>query len=161
MRKSKPYLIWLILLIALLLSLVPLPSWVGWLKPSWVLLVLVFFAWTVPQKVSVGHAFVLGILLDLCNGTVLGEHALALIPIIYVTVKFHKQLNMFPGMQQIFIILFYSLVYKLIIFITQGLVGEMPHSFLFWLASVVNMVLWPWMFILLRDFTHRYYAEHM
>lgn len=160
MKKRSLYLVWLVMLIALLLTLVPLPAWVGWLRPSWVLLVLVFFAWRMPQRVSVTHAFVLGILLDLINGTVLGEHALALVPIIYITVRFHKQLNMFPAFQQMFVILFYSLLYKLIIVLVQGTIGEAPHSFLFWLAAIVNMVLWPWLYILLRDLIYRFYAEH-
>lgn len=158
-RRPNPWLIIVTLFCALMLNLLPLPAWVEWLHPDWVMLTLFFWSLTMPYSVSVGYAFVMGVLLDLCNGTVLGEHALALVIIIYIVTKLHKQLNMFPGMQQLFVVLILSTLYRFIIFLVQSAVWTPPDNILYWLAVLINVILWPWLFRLLSDLKRRTYAE--
>lgn len=154
-RKPKLGFVWLTLFVAFMLSLVPLPGWVNNLRPDFVFLVVLFWSLSLPYSVSVGYAFIAGLLLDLCYGTVLGEHALAMIIPVYFVCKFHKQLNMFPGLQKLFLILIFSLLYKMIVFTVQGVVATAPSSVLYWLAALVNMLLWPWLFRLLFDLKRR------
>ncbi|PIQ44240.1 MAG: rod shape-determining protein MreD [Gammaproteobacteria bacterium CG11_big_fil_rev_8_21_14_0_20_46_22] len=154
-RKPRLGFVWLTLFVAFMLSLVPLPAWVNWLRPDFVLLVLLFWSISLPYSVSVGYAFIAGLLLDLCYGTALGEHALAMIIPVYFACKFHKQFNMFPGLQQLFVILAFSLLYKIIVFTAQGILASAPASVLYWLAALVNIVLWPWLFRLLSDLKRR------
>jgi rod shape-determining protein MreD len=139
------------LVIALVLAILPMPDWTNWLRPAWVLLVLIYWAMATPQYVSVGTAWVMGLLLDLLNGTVLGEHALALTCVVYFVSRMHLRLSMYPLIQQGFSILFFVLLYQFILYCVQGFVGDLPASHLFWMSSVTSMLLWPWMFVLLRD----------
>src|SRR5690606_18207522 len=81
---------------ALLLAIVPLPEWAAPYRPDWVLLTLIYWSIASPQRYSVGTAWLLGIVLDIAYGTLLGQHALALAFVIYLTVKFHLQLRVFP-----------------------------------------------------------------
>ena len=64
------------LLIALILAMLPMPDWTIWLRPVWVLMVLIYWAMMIPYQVSVGTAWLTGLVVDLLNGTLLGEHAL-------------------------------------------------------------------------------------
>ena len=147
--------IFITLMMALVLASLPMPIWTIWLRPAWVLMVLIYWAITVPYRASVGTAWVMGMLTDLLNGTLLGEHALAYTIVIYFVSRMHMRLRMYPMLQQSFSVLFFILLYQFIIFCIQGFIGELPGSQLYWLSSFTSMLLWPWLFILMRDL-HRW-----
>lgn len=140
------------LIVALILALLPMPEWTLWLRPAWVLLVLIYWAMTVPARVSVGVACVTGLIIDLISGTVLGEHALAFTVVIYFVSRMHIRLQMYPLLQQGMSIYLFVLLYQFILYCIQGFLGELPSSQLYWLSSFTSMLLWPWFFVLMRDF---------
>ena len=142
----------LTVLIALILAMLPMPEWTAWCRPAWVLLVLIYWAMTVPYLVSVGAAWIMGIIFDLINGSVLGEHALAFTVVIYFVSRMHLRLCMYPLLQQGMSILMFVFLYQFILYCIQGFIGELPASHLYWLSSITSMLLWPWLFVLMRDF---------
>lgn len=139
------------LVVALILALLPMPDWTIWLRPAWVLLVLIYWAMTLPYRVSVGIAWMMGIFVDLLNGTLLGEHALAYTIVIYLVTRMHHQLSMYPLLQQGFSILLFVLLYQFILYCIQGFIGQLPPSNLYWLSSMTSVLLWPWLFVVMRD----------
>lgn len=144
------------LLIAIMLAFLPMPDWANWFRPAWVLLVLMYWTIMTPYIVGVGVAWFFGIVLDLLNGTMLGEHALALSVVIYFVARIHIRLRMAPMMQQGISIMFFVLLYQFILYCIQGFIGELPTSYLYWLSSVTSMLFWPWLFVLLRDYRRRF-----
>lgn len=140
------------LLIAMALSMLPMPVWAVWFKPAWVLMVLIYWAISVPHRVNVGVAWIAGIIVDLMTGTALGEHALAFTIVIYLVNRLHMRLRMFPLIQQALSVLSFTLLYQLIIYIVQGFLDQAPANHWYWMSSVTTMLLWPWLFIILRDF---------
>jgi len=157
--KRSMGLIWVGFFLALLLEMLPFPGWTLWLRPDWAFLLLITLAWLLPEKVGVGYALIIGLLLDLINGTPLGEHAIAMLPVVYLVIKFHRQLIMFPRMQQMLLVLAFVLVYKLILFVLQTMFAQEPVHILYWVAALIDMVLWPWLFMLLEDLRQRYFAD--
>lgn len=144
------------LFIALVLALLPMPDWTIWLRPAWVLMVLIYWAMMVPMRVSVGLAWFMGLIVDLLNGTLLGEHALAYTIVIYFVTRLYLRLRMSPILQQGISILVFVFMYQFILYCIQGFIGELPPSYLYWLSSVTSMLLWPWLFVLLRDCQRRF-----
>lgn len=140
------------LLIALILALLPMPGWMIWLKPAWVLLVLIYWAMVTPARVGVGVAWLTGLMVDLLNGSLLGEHALAYTVVIYFVSRMYIRLRMYPMLQQGLSILFFVLLYQFILFCIQGFIGQLPGSNLYWLSSITSMLLWPWLYVLMRDY---------
>lgn len=139
------------LLVAVILALLPMPGWTVWLRPAWVLLVLIYWTMTNPSRVDVGVAWVVGLIVDLLNGSLLGEHALAFTIVIYFVSRMHIRLRMYPMLQQGMSILFFVLLYQFILYCIQGFIGQLPGSNLYWLSSITSMLLWPWLFIIMRD----------
>lgn len=139
------------LLIAIILAVLPMPEWTVWLRPAWVLLVLIYWAMVVPTKVSVGVAWTTGLVMDLMCGTLLGEHALGFTVVIYFVSRMHIRLRMYPMLQQGFSVFAFVILYQFIIYCIQGFIGELPSSRLYWTSSVTSMLLWPWLFVLMRD----------
>ena len=133
-----------------------MPGWTAWMRPVWVLLVLIYWIMEVPYKVSVGLAWFIGIILDVLNGTLLGEHALALTIVCYIVARMHSRLRMFPLLQQSFSVFFLVLLYLGLIYCAQGFMGEVPRDWLYWTASLTSMLLWPWVYSIMRDCRRRF-----
>lgn len=149
---------WIVLsvLLALLLSLVPLPYWASWFRPEWLLLVVIYWAMALPHRVSIGSAWCLGLLLDALNGTLLGEHALAFSIVAYVTVKLHLRIRLFPLWQQALSVLGLVYLYQLVLFIIQGVIGQLPTTLWYWLPTLSSMLFWPWTYLMLRNLRRRF-----
>lgn len=146
----------LTLIIALMLAMLPMPDWTIWLRPAWVLMALIYWAMSVPHRVSVGVAWSVGLIVDLLTGTVLGEHALAFTIVIYLVSRIYLRLSMYPLLQQGMTIFLFVLMYQFTLYCVQGFIGELPRSQLYWLSSITSMLLWPWFFVLMRDFRRRF-----
>ncbi|MES2217931.1 MAG: rod shape-determining protein MreD [Pseudomonadota bacterium] len=147
--------VFLSFLVAVILTLLPMPDWTIWLRPAWVLMVLIYWVITSPHRVNVGVAWIVGILLDVLNGTLLGEHALALTIVTFFVARLHTQLRMYPVLQQGMWIFLFVLLYQFILFCVQGFIGELPKTWLYWSSSLTSMVLWPWVYTIMRDYRRK------
>lgn len=142
-------------LVALILTVLPMPEWTVWMRPAWVLLVLIYWSMNIPYSVNVGVAWFVGILLDALNGTLLGEHALALTIVVYIVARMHSRLLMFPLLQQGLIICLLVMLYQFILYCIQGFLGAAPHGWLYWSPALTSMLLWPWVYSIMRDCRRR------
>lgn len=138
-------------LMAFLLTILPLPSWAVWFRPDWVLMVVIFWVLSVPTRINLGTAWLMGFILDGLSGSVLGQHALALTLVTYLVVKFQQRLQFFPLWQQAILVGLLDVFYKSVILLVQGFVGELSYNGLVWLSCFMTLLLWPWLFIVMRD----------
>jgi len=143
-------------LLAMMLSILPVPHWAIWLLPQWVVMVLIFWALAMPYRVSVELGFLLGLLMDVLHNTLLGEHALALALVAYVVVKCQLRISHFTLWQQAIIVFLIVLIYQSILYWIQGFLGQPPNSLWYWVPALTSMILWPWLFVLLRDYRRRF-----
>ncbi len=140
---------------AIILSIIPGPAWASVFRPDWVGLVLIYWCLAIPHRVGVGVGWLLGLILDVLYGSLLGQYALALALLAFLTLKLHLQIRMFPRWQQavtIFVLL--SLSNGLVLWI-KGATGQAQASWTFWIPSLVSMIIWPWLFVILRDLRRR------
>jgi rod shape-determining protein MreD len=135
--------------VALLLTLVPLPSLLEALWPYWVALVLIYWCLETQSLVSLGLAFVIGLLLDLLTGSLLGLHALSLVILVYLVTRFRARIRFFPPWQQALSVLALLLNDRIIILWIMSLRGEPLPSIEFWAPPIVGTAIWPWLFLLL------------
>jgi rod shape-determining protein MreD len=144
------------LLIAIILTLLPIPGWFESFRPLWVLLVLLYWAIALPHCVGIGIAWVCGLLLDVMQGTLLGEHALIYISLVYIAIKMHRQIRLFSLLGQagaIYLLLFLN---QLLAFWLEGLQGISVSMKWFWGAPLISAMLWPWIYMVLTDCIRRY-----
>jgi rod shape-determining protein MreD len=131
------------MLIALALTMLPLPRSVDAFRPDWVALLMIFWAFRLPRSYSVGIAFLFGIVLDVAQGTLLGQHALALVVVVYLTVKFHLLMRVFPPLQLTATIFALLALYQFLLFWTNGIVNVSAPAVAYWGPVVSGAVLWP------------------
>lgn len=144
------------LVLAMMLTILPLPDWAVWVRPLWVPAVIFYWALAIPDRFSIGVAWIIGIILDILMGTLMGENAFALAAVVYVLSRFHVRIRLFPAWQQTMIVLILSLCYLALLFWMQGLIGQPPLSWQYWSPALSTALLWPWLFVLLRDYRRRY-----
>jgi rod shape-determining protein MreD len=90
-------------------------------------------------------------MLDVMKGNLLGEHALAMIVVIFIVSKMHRRLRLYSMWQQSLAILIFSLIYLGIIYLIQGAVDQLPNNYYYWGASVTSMIFWPWIYSVLQN----------
>jgi len=133
----------------------PLPHWLAVWRPDWLALVLIYWCMAMPDRVGMGMAWMLGLLLDVLTGTILGLHALALVLIAYLVQRFYLQLRAFPVWQQSFLLLFLLAIYQLPLFWLSGW-GARRDPTLAWQAIISGSLVWPWIFALMRSIQGRH-----
>lgn len=79
--------------IALALTFIDLPSWVNYIYPECLVIVLLYWIYTSYTYVNIGMAFLVGIMLDIIYDTPIGEHALVLILAAYFIIKFNSKIH--------------------------------------------------------------------
>jgi rod shape-determining protein MreD len=142
--------------IAMMLMAMPLPEWAICWRPSWVAIVLIYWCMALPDRVGIGIGWVLGLLLDVQQGTVLGQNALGLAIIAYITLISFQRMRMYPLTQQAVLVCLYLLLYEVISLWIRGIMGVPPDNWTYWMPAFSSMLLWPWLFIVLRDVRRKY-----
>lgn len=134
---------------ALLLTLMPMPDALQAARPHWLVLVMIYWNLEGGRLRLLGQAFLLGVLLDLMSGTLLGQHALALVILCYLLERFRARIRFFPPWQQAAVVLALLVNDRIIHLWIVGLAGEGWPHWSWWLGPLISVALWPWMFLLL------------
>lgn len=148
-RRERRSTLVLVLVVALLLTLLPLPAEVEAFRPYWVGLVLIYWALELREMVSLGLAFLIGVLLDVLTASLMGLNALSLVVLIYLVQRFRARLRFFPPWQQALAVLGLLVNDQIIRLWVSSLLGEPLPTWRYWLSPLVGMALWPWLFLLL------------
>lgn len=129
------------LLLAFALNLVPLGR-VPWM-PDFLALVLVF--WNVHQsrRVGVGLAFAFGLMMDVHDAAVLGQHALAYTLLSFFAITIHRRLLWFTVPSQALQVLPLFVAAHAASLIVRMIVGGMFPGWRMLLAPLFEALLWP------------------
>ena len=149
-RRHGSGVILLTFIAALVLTVIPLPDWARYLRPDWVGLVLIYWCMALPERVGVTTGWFMGLLVDLLTGTVLGQHALSLTVVAYLTLKFHQRLRLFPVTQQALTVLVLLILHQLLALWVSRIIGRPSAPWFFWMPSVLGMLIWPLVYSTLR-----------
>ncbi len=148
-------LIWGTLLLALTLQIVPLMDrWLIW-RPDWLELMLIYWCFVAPRRVGVAHGFVFGLLLDLAQGSPLGQSALVLTLLVFLCTLAHRRMRAYSLAQQALMVLLLLLVAQLLEQWLMSLFGPFTVHLAFLLPAVIGAVLWPWFYLLFQRLNQR------
>ncbi len=150
------FVVWVSLLIAMLLQIMPLPELVEAVRPDWLLLFIIYWAMALPHRYNILTAWVLGVMLDVLLGASLGIRALAMSLVIYVVVLHFQRLRNFPMWQQTLIIASLVCIYHLVVFWLEFIVIGATFDFSLFLPAVSSLIIWPWAFLALRRIRRLY-----
>lgn len=131
------------MLVALMFMVMPLPDWLVAFRPDWLALTLIYWAMMLPRTWSVGSAWLVGLVVDVAQGTLLGQHALALCFVVFVTVRFHLLMRVFPMSQLTATVFSLLALYQFILFWINGVAGVSAPAVAYWGPVISGTILWP------------------
>ena len=146
--------------VALILSVLPTPADVAPFRPEWVLLVVIYWCLALPGKFNIAFAWFIGIFVDVLDGVLIGQHALAYTVVAYAAVYFHPRFRVYPLIQQSLAIGALLLPYFLIIRWVEGIVYSVDLHWQHWMPVVTSVLFWPWVFSMLRFIRQKTPAEN-
>jgi rod shape-determining protein MreD len=115
-------------------------------------MVLIYWVMALPYRVGIGWAWVVGLLLDILEGSILGVNALSLVILAYVTLSLHQRMRMFTTFQQSGLMLALIGLNVMICNWLQIITDQTVSSnLIFLMASVTSAIIWPSLFQLLRQ----------
>jgi rod shape-determining protein MreD len=144
---ANPFFIALTLLVAFAVSLLPLGRHPA--LPDPLALVLVFWNVHQPRRVGIGVAFVFGLLIDVHEGALLGQHALAYTLLSYGAIAAHRRLLWFGLAAQMLQILPLFVAAHLVSLAVRMSAGGMFPGWTIMLAPLWEALLWPFATLLL------------
>jgi rod shape-determining protein MreD len=130
-------------LVALILTVLPLPPWLDVLRPAFLVLAVLYWSVNAPRTGGIAFGFFAGLMLDVFQGPVLGEHALALAIITYIAVREHQRIRSKPAIQQALFVLMALIVYEVVLFMIDGWSGHPGVSPLRWVHTLTGALIWP------------------
>ena len=154
-RPSRRMPVIVTLVVGLMLSIMPLHEGLVPLRPDWLALLLIFWAMQLPRTWSVGSAWVVGLILDVSYGTILGQHALALCAVVFVTVRFHLLMRVFPLSQLTATVFALLALYQFLLFWINGVAGVTAPSVIYWAPVITGTLCWPFVHLFLSGLLYR------
>ena len=143
----SPLFMWGSLMVALLLNMLPLGR-AAW-TPDLLALVIVFWSVHQPARIGIGAAFVFGLLMDVHQSALLGQHALSYTTLGFFAIMLHRRLLWFPVLSQALQVLPLFALSHLIELAIRMIGGGMFPGWTLAVAPVLEAVLWPLASVLL------------
>lgn len=133
------------------------------IKPSLVLLGLIYWNLALPQKVGVGFSLLLGLFYDFLQGTLLGMYPLIFILTSYVCQRFFNRIRPMRFIQQSTLIFLFILIIKfsLAVDFNSSLSRYLSlidsyYLLLTFCNALVSAIIWPVLFYSLRYYRRRW-----
>ncbi|HVN45910.1 MAG TPA: rod shape-determining protein MreD [Steroidobacteraceae bacterium] len=130
-------------LVALILTVLPLPRWLDVFRPAFLVLTVLYWSVNAPRAGGLAIGFFAGLMLDVFQGPVLGEHALALSLITYIAVREHQRIRSKPAIQQALIVFAALILYEVVLFMIDGWTGHPVTSPLRFVHTLSGALIWP------------------
>jgi len=146
----RPAFIAFTLIAALLANLLPWSGWQLEIKPDFVALVVLYWCIHQPRKVGFTAAWLLGIMMDVAEGNVLGQHALAYSLLAYAGIVLHRRVLGFTMRDQILHVIPLLLLTDVIVLVIRKIAGADFPGFDYFAGSLIAGVMWPILSVLLK-----------
>lgn len=142
---ASPLFIWGSLVVALLVNMAQ--SMGLWGRAAWVpdVLALVLVFWTIhqPLRIGIGASFVFGMLMDVHQGGLLGQHALAYTVLSFFAITIHRRLLWFTVPSQAAQVLPLFMAAHAVEVVVRMIGGGAFPGFWILLAPLLEAALWP------------------
>lgn len=128
-------------LLALLFNLLPWRDVMG--LPDLLALVITFWCVHQPRRMGMGAAWLLGLMMDVGNGALLGQHAFAYSVLAFAAVGLNRRILWFSPWAQALHVLLLLLASQLLMLAVRLVAGDAFPGFAWFAGSGIAALLWP------------------
>jgi rod shape-determining protein MreD len=130
-------------LVALVLQVLPLPTLVAVARPAFLVVVVLYWSIAAPRAGGMTLGWVCGLILDAFEGSVLGQHAMAVALVTYLALRFHLQIRNRPILDQSLFAFAALTIYEFVVWAIDGWTGHPVGSGLRWVHPITGGLIWP------------------
>jgi rod shape-determining protein MreD len=152
--KNDNLLLLKISLIALIVNAIALPQFIEIISPFWILIFYIYWLIYSENKAAYIVALLLGLTLDISQGDILGQNALALILSSAVIMRVKNSFYVSNITTQQIYVFMASLVYLVALLITQIAMLDIDFDWLILFAPITSSIIWPFVRFLLANLKH-------
>ena len=146
----------LVLLFAIILNILPLPSIIDSCRPPILLLFLIYCTLAHPDNINLTYAFITGLILDVLLIMPLGYNALCFTVTVYLIMMYYPQIRLQSSWNKMFSILLILIPF----FLSSTLVNsilKINYNMLDVIISIIlSVIIWPSLFNMLRFIRQKY-----
>lgn len=150
LKPAKPWFVVLTLAIAVLANTLPASGVALALKPDFVALALLYWCIQAPRYVGVGVSWTLGLVMDVVDATLFGQHALAYAVLAYAAEYFRRRVLRFPLWQQAVQVAVLLAACALLVLAVRVIGGAPMPRWTYAVPPVVGALLWPALTVVLQ-----------
>ena len=138
------------LLLAMMLRILPLNPTLSALNPDWVALILLLSTLSIPERLGVFRAWLIGLCVDALTARLLGQHALAYSVMAYLSLRGRTSLIILrKPVQMLWILALLLLGQALVLWSGSGTLSP-EFRISYWYPSLTGALIWP-VLVAIRD----------
>jgi rod shape-determining protein MreD len=142
-RRTRVRVVLLYFLAALSLQVAPLPEAMAPWRPPLLALTVIYWSMYQPGRFGVGVSWLLGLVQDVLQGAILGQHALTLAVTAYITIKLCQRLRVFPIWHQTVAVGIIVGIHEFLNYWIDGMTGNLAGGLLELAPIVSALFVWP------------------
>ena len=150
LRSVNPWFILFTFFLGIVANIAPAAGVMLMLRPDFLALVILYWCIQEPRYVGVGVAWMLGLLMEVGDATVFGQHALAYAVLAYAAEYFRRRVQRFPLWQQAPQVGALLLVCAALVLLVRIVGGAPMPRWTYIVPAIVGALLWPLISVLLQ-----------
>jgi len=150
LRPPQPWFVLLTLLIALVANMAPASGVFMALRPDFLAVVLLYWCIQAPRYVGVGTAWFVGLVMDVADATLFGQHALAYAVLAFAADYFRRRVLRFPLWQQAVQVAVLLVATAGLVLVVRFIGGAPMPRWTYAAPPIVGALLWPLLSVLLQ-----------
>lgn len=147
-NREPRWAVFFTLLLALILQTLPLPNFIEPVRPSFIVLLVVYWSIYAPHAGGIFAPWVAGLALDVFMGEVLGQNALAAALVAYIAMSLHQRLRNQTLVQQSLFVFAMLTLNEFVVFAIEGWTGNAVITPWRWIQPMIGAMLWPFVALL-------------
>ena len=137
------FFIWSMILLSIILTVIPVPDLLDQYRLPWLKMTVIFFSIFNISLIGIISVWFSGLILDIMTGGLMGENALILAVLSYLSYRFRFQIRVYPMWQIMLIVLMLLSLGELISLWINGVSGTMSFNIYDWINVGIAVLVWP------------------
>ena len=137
------FFIWSMILLSIILTVMPVPELLDQYRLPWLKMTVIFFSIFNISLIGIISVWFSGLILDIMTGGLMGENALILAVLSYLSYRFRFQIRVYPMWQIMLIVLMLLSLGELISLWINGVSGTMSFNIYDWINVGIAVLVWP------------------
>ena len=147
-RREPRWAVFFTVLLAIILQVLPLPDWLSAVRPSFVVMVVIYWSIFAPHAGGIFAPWLAGLVLDVFKGDVLGQNALSVALVAYFVMSFHQRMRNHTLVQQSLSVFAMLMINEIVVVGIEGWMGHSVSSPWRWVQPWIGAMLWPFVALL-------------